>query len=270
MPLPISGLETNMKITVEILDEVKIYLNAPEGDFPADRIPVMEEILAWIGLPPRSITRANDAKKAETNRANAQKSTGPKSAAGKAASSKNRLSHGLCSQDLLVANETAEEFDHLLASIRNAYQPATEEEKILTDQVAQSLWRYNRALRVESEVINDTMADESKLPKATPSMMIEFALSDRTLPVERVNRYVVSFERSYLRAVKLLQLTQKTRRELPVPPAPPQVEPVPEPLKYAVASSPLPEYHYAVSNPAFKAKMGFQMPPAGPVYSFRS
>ena len=86
MPLPISVLETNMKVTVETLDEVKIYLNEPEGgDFPADRIPLMEEILAWIGLPPRSTIRANDAKKAEINRANAQKSTGPKTAAGKAA-----------------------------------------------------------------------------------------------------------------------------------------------------------------------------------------
>ncbi len=256
-----------MKITPELLDEVLIYLDTPYGgDFPADRIPDMEAVLAFIGLAPRSELRTKADKKAETNRENAKKSTGPKSDAGKAASSKNRLSHGLCSEDLLVGNETASEFNQLLASIRKAYDPATEEEKILTDQVAQALWRYNRALRVESEVISEAMADQSRFPKEEPCLMSEFALADRTMPVERVNRYVVSFERTYLRAVKLLQLTQKTRRALPVPPAPPKVEPVPEPLKYAVASSPLPEYHYAVSDPASKAKMGFQ----APIYSFRS
>lgn len=59
--------------------------------------------------------------------------------------------------------------------------------------------------------------------------------------------------------------SRKTRRALPVPPAPPIVDPIPEPLKYAVASSPLPEFHYAVSDPAFKSKMGF---PA-PIFNFR-
>ena len=255
-----------MKLSPEFVEELVNYLDAPaERGFPAERVAAMEEAIAFLGLRPKGEPRKTTDRKAETNRENAQKSTGPKSPAGKATSSKNRLSHGLCSQDLLVGNETADDFDLFLASIRKAYQPATEEEKILTDQVAQSLWRYNRALRVESEVIAETMTNEYNRPKPTPSMMIEFALAERILPVERVNRYVVSFERSYLRAVKLLQLTQKTRRALPVPPAPPIVDPIPEPLKYAVASSPLPEFHYAVSDPAFKSKMGF---PA-PIFNFR-
>lgn len=257
-----------MTFSRELLDEVLKYIDSPtEGDFPAHCTPAMEEAIAFFGLRPNGEPRKTTVRKAETNRENAKKSTGPKSDSGKATSSKNRLSHGLCSQDLLVGNETAEEFDQFVASIRKAYDPATEEEKILTDQVAQSLWRYNRALRVESEVIAETMTNEYNRPKPTPSMMIEFVLAERILPVERVNRYVVSFERSYLRAVKLLQLTQKTRRALPVPPAPPKVDPIPEPLKYAVASSPLPEFHYAVSDPAFKSQMGF---PTAPIYSFRS
>lgn len=101
-----------MKLSPEFVEEVVNYLDAPaERGFPAERVAAMEEAIAFLGLRPKGEPRKTTDRKAETNRENAQKSTGPKSPAGKATSSKNRLSHGLCSQDLLVGNETADDFD---------------------------------------------------------------------------------------------------------------------------------------------------------------
>ena len=70
------------------------------------------------------------------NRRNAAKSTGPRTPEGKAASSQNRLAHGLCSSALLVRGESQEQFDALRAEVIAAYQPATAEERMLTDHFA--------------------------------------------------------------------------------------------------------------------------------------
>ncbi len=70
------------------------------------------------------------------NRRNAMKSTGPRTPEGKAASSQNRLAHGLCSSALLVRGESQEQFDALRAEVIAAYQPATAEERMLTDHFA--------------------------------------------------------------------------------------------------------------------------------------
>ncbi len=43
-----------MKLTPQLVDEVLNYLETPaDGDFPAHRIPAMEEAIAFLGLRPR-------------------------------------------------------------------------------------------------------------------------------------------------------------------------------------------------------------------------
>ena len=99
------------------------------------------------------------AAQAMANRRNAMKSTGPRTSEGKAASSQNRLAHGLCSSSLLIRGESPAEFDLLLAEVRAAYRPATPEEQMLTDQLAEAQWRLNRARRVEAKTINMLVED---------------------------------------------------------------------------------------------------------------
>jgi hypothetical protein len=194
---------------------------------------------------------------AERNRKNAQKSTGPKTAAGKAASSQNRLAHGLCAQSLLIAGETETDFAALRQSVVAAYQPASAEEALLTDQVAQALWRFNRAQRVESAYLLFGQTESQQILTAQginrrsisdltelqgDSLTTGLFMRDNSYQhLERIQRYLTTAERSYQRAVKLLQHAQEKRRKLPqsaVPVAAPQeVASAPEPLKVAAAGS---------------------------------
>ena len=48
--------------------------------------------------------------KIEANRRNAKRSTGPKTVSGKVASSKNAMRHGLLSREIVLPDESAEDF----------------------------------------------------------------------------------------------------------------------------------------------------------------
>ncbi len=189
------------------------------------------------------------AAQAMANRRNAMNSTGPRTPEGKATSSQNRLAHGLCSSTLLIRGESQAEFDSLLAEIRDAYRPATPEEQMLTDQLAEAQWRLNRARRVEAKTLNllaeDTFNylneenDGNEPVTSDPDQLI--AVSFASIPNDAIyrnmQRYVTAIERSHQRCLKNLHHAQEKRRTLPPPP----VQPEPEAFKVATANSSLPE-----------------------------
>ena len=196
------------------------------------------------------------------NRRNAMKSTGPRTPEGKAASSQNRLAHGLCSSALLLPGELQSDFDQLRAETRATYLPKTAEENVLADQLTESLWRLNRAHRVETRistlVMKDVfeMLDDGTEPVDThPDHLLAAGFFNNSYDgvLSRMQRYVTAAERSYHRALKALQQAQKNRPVV----HPPVPEPVP--VKVATANRPLPEVGFEpqcvpttpVSAPAF-------------------
>ncbi len=204
------------------------------------------------------------------NRRNAMKSTGPRTAEGKAASSQNRLAHGLCSSTLPIRGESPAEFDLLLAEVRDAYSPATPEEQMLTDQLAESQWRLNRARRVEAKTINMLVEDtfnylneeneENEPVTSDPDQLI--AVSFASIPNDAIyrnlQRYVTAIERSHQRCLKNLHYAQEKRRTLPPPP----VKPEPEEVNAAAANHPLPEV-------GFEPQLGPNVPVSAPAYTDR-
>ena len=86
------------------------------------------------------------------NRANAQHSTGPATETGRAKSSQNALKHGLTSKTVVLAGESAAEYNRLLASYIETYAPANEEERRLTQSLLDSTWRIARLKRIESAI----------------------------------------------------------------------------------------------------------------------
>lgn len=93
-------------------------------------------------------------KKIESNRENAQKSTGPKSAAGKAVVSRNALTHGLLSRQLIIEGESREEFSELIRLLVEEYQPVGLVEHALVERVGIALWRQRRLVRAESAEVS--------------------------------------------------------------------------------------------------------------------
>lgn len=172
----------------------------------------------------------------KTNRQNARKSTGPRTAAGKAASCKNRLSHGLCSSSLLIFGETQEAFDALRRQTHETFQPATPEEQFLTDQLTESIWRLNRARRVESASYDVAMeltdfdlseAGANTTDQATAPQLAKCFFDDgHRAAFASLQRYIGAADRTYRQSLKALQEAIQ-RRPQPVV-EPPSVEPKPK------------------------------------------
>ena len=206
------------------------------------------------------------AAQAMANRRNAMKSTGPRTPEGKASSSQNRLAHGLCSSSLLIRGESQAEFDALHTDIVDVYRPATAEEKMLTDQLAEAQWRLNRARRVEAKTLNllaeDTFNylneenDGNEAVTSDPDQLIavSFASVPNDLIYRNMQRYVTTIERSHQRCLKNLHHAQEKRRTLPPPPP---VQPEPKEVKVAAANHPLPEVGF---EPQFAPAVPFSTP----------
>ena len=256
-------------LSMEEFDQLRPYVDANFEGAPAHLIEKLDADMRGTAGPEVNTVPPYTAESARTaaNRRNAQKSTGPKTEAGKAASSQNRLAHGLCSEELLIGGETTADFEALLGSVRKAYNPVNDEEAMLTDQLVQALWRFNRAQRVETTMLQSTHMIRLVASNARGNTDVEFAEMDLIdgdsmltvafttdldyKHIERITRYMTTMERSYQRALKPLQHAQEKRRNLPkqVAEVAKVAEPIPptRPEKAAAATSPI---QYPFDEPA--------------------
>lgn len=162
------------------------------ADFIAYSRQVSDRIASRLGLPTSSGSRA------EINRANAQFSTGPRTEQGKLASSRNSLKHGLSIGTLLIPGEDEKEFEALRDTLRREHQPADTTEQMLVDQLAQSHWLHQRAIRFQNECFTADGVDEKRL-----ALFL---------------RYGSAHERAFHKALNaLLRLKKERRRAAPAP-----------------------------------------------------
>jgi hypothetical protein len=161
------------------------------------------------------------------NRANSARSTGPRTAKGLAASSRNALRHGLTAQQHLVGDEDEDQFEALLAGLRDSHQPANTAESILVTQIAEHYWRLMRARRIETGFWEKKLAVNNRaaaIPgneryiSASPEQQLAhiFDVNDSGM-FDRLMRYEASIERSYYRAIKQLEHLQLTRKKAEKP-----------------------------------------------------
>jgi hypothetical protein len=86
------------------------------------------------------------------NRANATFSTGPITEAGKAKSAHNALKTGLTGRTILLPSDDREIYLQHVARFFTKYQPLTDDEKELTQSVADTEWRLARIPSLESGI----------------------------------------------------------------------------------------------------------------------
>ncbi len=101
--------------------------------------------------------------RAEINRANAAHSTGPRTLMGKLASFRNSLKHGLASGQVIIPGENASAFEALLTALLDEHQPADPTAELLVNEIAQSYWLAQRALRLQNECFTDVGIDDKRL-----------------------------------------------------------------------------------------------------------
>ena len=101
------------------------------------------------------------------NQKNALLSTGPKTPEGKSAAARNSIKHGLSGAFTVLPHEDQDEFDILLACLRDEMAPANEHESFLVEQMAQSRWRLRRLQRLENAALELLMEIEQGSPLET-------------------------------------------------------------------------------------------------------
>jgi hypothetical protein len=153
--------------------------------------------------------------KLAANRRNAQFSTGPKTAAGRAVASRNALRHGLLSSQVVLADESAAEFDEFRERVTRDLSPVGEIEAILVERIVFASWRLRRVVRIETTAVRAQMDPSVGVPENERFedriywAMIRDSNSGNLL--ERLRRYEVTLERSLFSTLHELERFQLRR-----------------------------------------------------------
>ncbi len=157
------------------------------------------------------------------NRENAQKSTGPKSPEGKARSSRNAITHGLTSHDLVTFGENPEELDAFREAWMAELAPEGVEEQDLADRVVDSAWRLRRAGRMERRLTwlhyIDNYSDKVKLDELNAERLLVFSdnmsaeLIGNGRSILNLDRHEAHIERLYYKAMDRLKKLRAERTE---------------------------------------------------------
>jgi hypothetical protein len=150
-------------------------------------------------------------KQIKANRANAKKSTGPKTPEGKRISSRNAITHGLYSRDLIVDSphlkENKEEYDLILTALKLELEPQGVLQEFLVRKIANCLWRSGRVVRAETAQI------KRQLYFMNDSMPHTIALGVNAIPKGAADndilRYELRVERQLSRTLNLLMRLKK-------------------------------------------------------------
>ena len=145
------------------------------------------------------------------NRRNSLNSTGPRTEPGKTAASRNATRHGLTSDFVLNTVEDADEFQASLERIRAEFQPQTDHENFLVQQMAQARWKLARAQRLENAAFE--MLFQQGFDKGDGQSYETCVVSSMNKSggnaLALMQRYAAAAERSYYKAHRELQQGRK-------------------------------------------------------------
>ena len=172
------------------------------------------------------------------SRANGKKSQGPVTPEGKIRSAASATRHGLASPDraahgICLRNENPAEFKLLYESLVAEHAPATATEHLLVHEMTAARWRLNRALAIESALLDnqmDLMMDDVAKTYEYSDETTRTALAFRRLAeispsLQILHRYETRLSRQFERCLKRLAELRAAAppeeiEELPVEPNP--------------------------------------------------
>ena len=164
--------------------------------------------------------------KIDSARANGAKSRGPKTEAGRGISSKNAITHGVYSTQVVLNGESQQQYRQMLDAYIGEFQPQGEVEHHLIEDMVAAKWRQRRIQAAETELLNkETLKQKQQLDREdadykpiTPVASAYSALSMYTaLPF--LARAEARLERCYSRSLKYLLELQRRRNKAATPPS---------------------------------------------------
>ena len=154
------------------------------------------------------------------NRANAQKSTGPRTAAGKQRAGMSALKHGLTAKTLVLPHEDNTAYEEVRASLYSQYEPATEQECMLVDQLASAWWRTLRVRQIETDMLdlqirtlNNKYPEKEKTKTTDRQALAVRFVTESEKDFVNFMRYDAQIERAFYRALNTLEKLQAARKK---------------------------------------------------------
>jgi hypothetical protein len=165
------------------------------------------------------------------SRANGKKSQGPVTPEGKARSAANaRPTHGLSSPDraghsVILRNENRDEFMLLYGSLVGEHAPVTATEYLTVHEMATTTWRLNRALTMETALLDlqmDDMLDKveqdyESIDESTRLALGFRELADKSPAFSVLLRYEARLTRQVDRCLKRLSTLRAERVDMTIP-----------------------------------------------------
>ena len=145
------------------------------------------------------------AKQIAANRRNAQQCTGPKTRQGKARAAQNSLKTGLYSHSEVIASESREDYQALIAEYHSHFAPATPQERSLVDALVRYEWLSRRYMAAEAAVWNYSL-DETEAPHMGLTYM------QHSLTLSRAGRAYNNARKGYTATLKELEALQAQRK----------------------------------------------------------
>ena len=159
--------------------------------------------------------------KSETAQINGAKSNGPITPEGKTKSALNSLRHGLTAKAIVLPGESQEDYQALLAAHVERFQPADPIEMELVETMAAARWRLRRIANIETHMLSNQMTWNSKHNSSYKELedddqRLAYVFEQLSEKLALLVRYESSLNRTFDRALKQLQLLQRTRVSPPV------------------------------------------------------
>ena len=146
-------------------------------------------------------------KQMEANRSNAKLSTGPKSAAGKSLVAKNALKHGVFSKQLVLDDESKEEFEEVRREFYEQFKPEGFLEVLFWERALSAIWRLSRIGKIESLIIAESGNSPFKEGKISDAFG---GYSGGQLAL--MSRYEITLEKILFKSLSELRALQYARK----------------------------------------------------------
>jgi hypothetical protein len=154
----------------------------------------------------------------DRNRQNAQSSTGPQTPQGKAASSMNAVKTGLTGRTVLLPSDDVAAFESHIKAYWDEYRPQGLRESELVQSLAETRWRLDRIVSLESAIFAQTAAApaEGELPLSELDVYLKYEKHLRNLHLQenRLNRRYAQ-ELAELRQLQIERRQAENEASLP-------------------------------------------------------
>jgi len=149
---------------------------------------------------------------------NGAKSNGPITPDGKSKAAPNAIKHGLTSKSVCLSNESREAFNEMQQSLADHFQPATDAEWLIIEEITALSWKIRRCWSIQTQQFEIQLAKDAQDPTsifktadgATKTTVAEQHHASNKA-VENIRRYEERLLRLKDRAITQLLRLQNNR-----------------------------------------------------------